>query len=178
MTFTRRVVAGSVLLAIAAALLVGGLVLLLRRDDDTAAPAGAGALGTLLAGARAAGAPFAGLTEVRLGIGGDCKRIVVADRTDERAVGLMRRRNLGRYDGMLFVFGGRTQGSFTMSNVPVPLAIGFYDEAGGLVDRLQMKPCPDRSVLQCPSYRSRSPYNYAVETLQDQLPEGGLSGCQ
>jgi uncharacterized membrane protein (UPF0127 family) len=176
-TSTRRVVTASVLLAVAAALLVGGLVLLLRDDNQTAAPAGAGALGTLLAGARPAVAPFAGLTEVRLGIGGDCRRIVVADRTDERAVGLMRRRDLGPYDGMLFVFGGSTQGSFTMSNVPVPLDIGFYDDAGRPVDRLLMKPCPDRSVLQCPSYRSRSPYSYAVETLEDELPEGGLSGC-
>jgi uncharacterized membrane protein (UPF0127 family) len=176
-TFTRRVVAATVLLAIAAALLVGGLVLLLRRDDDTAAPAGAGALGAVLAGARPAAAPFAGLTEVRLRIGGDCRRIVVADATDERAVGLMRRRNLGRYDGMLFVFRGRTQGAFTMSNVPVPLDIGFYDEAGRPVDRLLMRPCPDRSVLQCPSYRSRGAYNYAVETLKDELPDGALSGC-
>jgi uncharacterized membrane protein (UPF0127 family) len=176
-TFTRRVVAVSVLLAIAAALLVGGVVLLLRGDDETTVPAGAGALGAVLAGARPAAAPFAGLTEVRLGIGGDCRRIVVADAVDERGVGLMRRRDLGPYDGMLFVFGGTTQSSFTMSNVPVPLDIGFYDDAGRPVDRLLMRPCPDRSVLQCPSYRSRRPYSYAVETLKDGLPDGGLSGC-
>jgi uncharacterized membrane protein (UPF0127 family) len=176
-TFTRRVVAVSVLLAIAAALLVGGVVLLLRGDDETTVPAGAGALGAVLAGARPAAAPFAGLTEVRLGIGGDCRRIVVADAVDERGVGLMRRRDLGPYDGMLFVFGGTTQSSFTMSNVPVPLDIGFYDDAGRPVDRLLMQPCPDRSVLQCPSYRSRRPYSYAVETLKDGLPDGGLSGC-
>ncbi len=177
MTFTRRVVAVSVLLAIAAALLVGGVVLLLRGEDETTVPAGAGALGAVLAGARPAAAPFAGLTEVRLGIGGDCRRIVVADAVDERGVGLMRRRDLGPYDGMLFVFGRTTQSSFTMSNVPVPLDIGFYDDAGRPVDRLLMQPCPDRSVLQCPSYRSRRPYSYAVETLKDGLPDGGLSGC-
>jgi uncharacterized protein len=176
-TGARWAVTASVLLAIAAALLVGGLVLLLRGDDDTAAPAGAGALASVLAGARPAAAPFAGLTEVRLGIGGDCRRIVVADAGGERAVGLMRRRDLGPYDGMLFVFDRPTQGAFTMSQVPVPLDIGWYDAAGRPVDSVVMQPCPGRPVLDCPSYRSRGPYSYAVETLQDELPDGGLSGC-
>jgi uncharacterized membrane protein (UPF0127 family) len=176
-TGARWAVTASVLLAIAAALIVGGLVLLLRGDDDTATPAGAGALAAVLGGARPATAPFAGLTEVRLDIGGDCRHVVVADAVDERVVGLMRRRDLGAYDGMLFVFGGTTQGAFTMSNVPVPLDIGFYDGAGRPVDRLLMQPCPDRPVSECPSYRSRGAYRYAVETLQGGLPGGALSGC-
>jgi uncharacterized membrane protein (UPF0127 family) len=163
------------LLAVAVALLVGGLVLLLRGDDDTAAPQGM--LNPVLAEARPASAPFDGLTEARLGIGGDCRRVVVADTVDERAVGLMRRSNLGSYDGMLFVFDGRTQSSFTMSDVPVPLDIGWYDAAGRPVDRLVMQPCPGRSVSACPSYRSRGPYSYAVETLEGALPAGALSGC-
>jgi uncharacterized membrane protein (UPF0127 family) len=169
-----RVVAAAVLIALAAAAIGGGLVLLFR-DDDTPAPVGS--LGSVLAGARPAVAPFAGLTEVRLGIGGDCRRIVVADAGGERAVGLMRRRDLGAYDGMLFVFDRSTQGAFTMSQVPVPLDIGWYDAAGRPVDRLVMQPCSGRPVLDCPSYRSRGPYSYAVETLKDDLPTGGLSGC-
>jgi uncharacterized membrane protein (UPF0127 family) len=174
---TRRswVVTASVLLAIAVALLVGGLVLLLRDDDD--APAPAAPLGSVLARARPAVAPFEGLTEVRLDIGGDCRRIVVADAGGERAVGLMRRRDLGPYDGMLFVFERPTQGAFTMSQVPVPLDIGWYDATGRPVDRTLMQPCAGLPVLDCPSYRSRGPYNYAVETLEGELPDGGLSGC-
>jgi uncharacterized membrane protein (UPF0127 family) len=164
-----------VLLALAVGLVGGGLLLFLRDDDDTAAPAGS--LASVLAGARPASAPFADLTEVRLGIGGDCRRVVVADAVDERAVGLMRRRDLGPYDGMLFVFDGPTQGSFTMSQVPVPLDIGWYDDAGRPVHQRVMQPCPDRSVGECPSYGSRGPYRYAVETLQDELPSGALSGC-
>jgi uncharacterized membrane protein (UPF0127 family) len=174
-TAGRRAVAAAVLVALAAAAIGGGVALLLRDDDDTTAPAGP--LGSVLAGARPASAPFPGLTEVRLDIGGDCRRIVVADGVDERATGLMRRRDLGAYNGMLFVFGGTTQSSFTMSTVPVPLDIGFYDAAGRPVDRLLMQPCPDRSVAECPSYRSRAPYDYALETLQGELPAGGLSGC-
>jgi uncharacterized membrane protein (UPF0127 family) len=89
----------------------------------------------------------------------------------------MRRSDLGTYDGMLFVFGGTTHSSFTMSSVPVPLDIGFYDASGLPVDRLVMQPCPDRSVGECPSYRSRGPFDYALETLEGELPDGGLSGC-
>jgi uncharacterized membrane protein (UPF0127 family) len=174
-TPARRAGVAAALLALAAALVGGGLVLLLGRDDDTASPGGP--LASVLAGARPAGAPFTQLTEVRLGIGGDCRRTVVADRTDERATGLMRRSDLGPYDGMLFVFGTPTSSSFTMSEVPVPLDIGWYDAAGRPVDRLLMQPCPDRSVSDCPVYSSRGPYTYAVETLGGQLPSGALSGC-
>jgi uncharacterized membrane protein (UPF0127 family) len=175
-TGARRVITASVLLAVAAALLVGGLVLFLRGDDESA-PAGGRALRAVLASARPAAAPFAGLTDVRLGIGGDCRRIVVADDGGERSVGLMRRRDLGPYDGMLFVFERPTQGAFTMSQVPVPLDIGWYDAGGRPVDRTLMQPCAGLPVLDCPSYRSRGPYSYAVETLEGALPGGALSGC-
>ena len=175
MTPARRAGVAVALLALAAVLVGGGLVLLLRRDDEAAAPGGP--LASVLAGARPATAPFPQLTEVRLGIGGDCRRIVVADSTNERATGLMRRNDLGPYDGMLFVFDRPTSSAFTMSEVPVPLDIGWYDAAGRPVDRLLMQPCPDRSVSDCPVYSSRASYTYAVETLGGQLPSGALSGC-
>jgi uncharacterized membrane protein (UPF0127 family) len=174
-TAGRRAVAAAVLVALAAVAIGGGVALLLRDDGDTPAPTGL--LASVLAGAHPASAPFPGLTEVRLDVGGDCRRIVVADAVDERATGLMRRSDLGPYGGMLFVFGATTQGAFTMSTVPVPLDIGFYDASGRPVDRLLMQPCPDRTVAECPTYSSRGPYDYALETLQGELPAGGLSGC-
>ena len=175
MSPARRAVAVAVLLALAVVLVAGGLLLVLRRDDETAAPGGP--LGSVLAGAPPATAPFTGLTEVRLGIGGDFRHVVVADDTDERATGLMRRNDLGSYDGMLFVFDRPTSSSFTMSDVPVPLDIGWYDAAGRPVDRLRMLPCPDGTVADCPAYSSRGPYSYAVETLDGELPGGALSAC-
>ena len=59
-------------------------------------------------------------------------RVVVADdRRRARAGPAGGRRDLARYDGMLFVFDGRPAlGSFTMSTVPVPLDIVFYDADG------------------------------------------------
>jgi uncharacterized membrane protein (UPF0127 family) len=174
-TPARRAVAAAVVLVVAAAVIGGALVLVLGDDDDTPAPAGT--LAGVLAGASPATAPFRGLTEVQLGVGGDCLRTVVADDVDERGTGLMRRRELGPYGGMLFVFEGPTQGPFTMSDVPVPLDIAWYDAAGRPVDRLVMQPCPDRPPSECPSYRSRGPYRYAVETLEGELPAGALGGC-
>ena len=163
------------LVALAVALVGGGLIFLLRRDDDTATPSGQ--LGSVLGNSRPATAPFDGLTEVRLGIDGDCRRVVVADSVDERATGLMRRRDLGPYGGMLFVFDGPTTSFFTMSDVPVPLDIGWYDAAGRPVDRTLMQPCPQRSPAECPVYQSKGPYRYALETLGGDLPSGALSSC-
>jgi len=174
-TPARRAVAAAVLAALAVALIAGGALFLFRRDDGSTASTGL--LAPVLAGARPGTAPFAGMTEVRLDVGGDCRRVVVADSVDERAVGLMRRSDLGPYGGMLFVFDGPTSSAFTMSDVPVPLDIGWYDAKGQPVDRTLMQPCPQRSPAECPVYQSKGPYRYALETLGGDLPTGSLSAC-
>ena len=174
MTPARRAGTAAVLVALVVAL-VGGLGYVFRRGDGTAAPAGS--LGPVLASARPAAPPFPGLTEVRLDVGGDCRHVVVADTLDERATGLMRRRDLGSYGGMLFVFDEPTSSSFTMSDVPVPLDIGWYDVKGRPVDRTLMQPCPQRSPAECPVYQSKGPYRYALETLGGDLPNGAIGAC-
>jgi uncharacterized membrane protein (UPF0127 family) len=103
--------------------------------------------------------------------------VVVADSVDERATGLMRRRDLGPYGGMLFVFGRPTSSPFTMSDVPVPLEIGWYDAAGRPVDHTLMQPCPQRTPAECPVYQSKGPYRYALETLGGDLPGGAIGAC-
>jgi uncharacterized membrane protein (UPF0127 family) len=101
--------------------------------------------------------------------------VVVAKTERQREVGLRRRANLGRYDGMLFVFPGDTQVGFTMSTVPVALDIGFYRRDGRVVDRLHMLPCAG-SDASCPVYSARGPFRYTVETLSGGLPGGTLTG--
>jgi uncharacterized membrane protein (UPF0127 family) len=168
-------VAAAVLAALAVALIAGGALFLFRRDDGSTASTGL--LAPVLADARPATAPFGGMTEVRLDVGGDCRRVVVADSIDERATGLMRRSDLGPYAGMLFVFDQPTSSSFTMSDVPVPLDIGWYDLQGRPVDRTLMQPCPQRSPAECPVYQSKGPYRYALETLGGDLPSGAIGAC-
>ena len=121
-------------------------------------------------------APFEGLTEAQLGVGGRCLRVVVADDEAERVQGLRRRRDIGPYDGMLFVFDEPVDTPFTMSTVPVPLEIGFYAADGSPVSRRHMKPCP-HAEADCPDYHSSGPFSYALETLRGKLPSGALSGC-
>ncbi|MEX0665599.1 MAG: DUF192 domain-containing protein [Acidimicrobiia bacterium] len=123
--------------------------------------------------ARAADEPFPHLTETRLKVGGTRRRVVVADGSGERSEGMRRRETLGPYDGMLFAYLEPVQISFTMSTVPVPLDIAFYDAKGRFVSRLRMEPCAG-SEEDCPVYRADGEFRYALETLAGDLPRGGL----
>lgn len=141
----------------------------------TSAPTGgAPALSSAVADADAAGAPFRGLTATRVEVGGEPLRVVVADAEGERTEGLRHRRTLGSYDGMLFVYPEPVSVAFTMSTVPVPLDISFYDAGGRVVTRLRMHPCAD-SDADCPAYRADAAFRYALETLVGDLPRGRLT---
>jgi len=141
----------------------------------TVAGAAARPLGDALGAARPATAPFEGLTQTRVRVGGERMRVVIADESAERVQGLRARRDVGPYDGMLFVFDEPTDTAFTMSTVPVALDIGFYDERGRVVDRLRMAPCPG-AESDCPLYEPDGRLTYALETLAGDLPRGRLTG--
>ena len=169
----------SALLAVAGLVVLAGVVVLAVRalgDDDAPVPAPSRDLASALAAATPAAAPFEELTATQLSVGGHCLRTVIADSTDERVAGLRRRSDLGPYDAMLFVFPGPTETAFTMSTVPVPLEIGFYDGVGVRTAARHMKPCPG-SEAACPVYGSDGPFTYALETLSGELPGGNLSSC-
>jgi uncharacterized membrane protein (UPF0127 family) len=121
-------------------------------------------------------APFKGLTEVRLSVGGKCLRLVVADSPAELAKGLRGRDNLGPYGGMIFVFNGSVDGAFTMSGTKTDLDVGFFAADGTSVDRVRMTPCTGTDA-ECPQYRSRVPYRFALETLTGRFPDGALAPC-
>ncbi|MEX2255543.1 MAG: DUF192 domain-containing protein [Acidimicrobiia bacterium] len=140
-------------------------------DEDPASPPGPVAVA--LDEAEPASKPFEGLTQATVQVGDATLDVVLADESDERSEGLRERSDIGRYDGMLFVFPSPTQTAFTMSTVPVPLDIGFFDEQGKVVDRLKMLPCPEPES-GCPTYSASGPFSYALETLADDLPRGPL----
>ncbi len=122
--------------------------------------------------AKRAKRPFRGLTATRLTVGHEDLKVVVADDSDERSRGLRKRRDLGRYDAMLFAFDGPTRTAFTMSTVPVALDIGFYDVSGRLRRCLRMQPCAG-SEAKCPVYLASGDFVYALETLAGDLPGVG-----
>jgi len=165
--------------ALAAVLLfvvaIGVVVVVTSGDDHKSARATpTGPVADALDDAKPADEPFADWTVTEVGVGGERLDVVVADEGDERFQGLRRRQDIGPYDGMLFVFDRPTSSSFTMSTVPVPLDIGFYDERGRLVDRLRMEPCPHEQS-RCPLYSASGPFTYALETLASDLPRGDLT---
>jgi len=63
-----------------------------------------------------------------------------------------------------------------VTDVKVPLTIGFYNESGLRVDATDMTPCSG-SDSSCPSYGSKDNFNVAIETLKGKLPDGPLTAC-
>lgn len=94
---------------------------------------------------------------------------LLAETGEQHSRGLMHRRDLSGYDGMLFDFGRPHTGTFWMKDTPMPLSIAWFDTSGNFVSAADMEPCLDRP--QCPSYAANGPYRYALE-----VPKGGLAG--
>ncbi|MBA2326870.1 MAG: DUF192 domain-containing protein [Actinobacteria bacterium] len=148
---------------------------LLASSESAPPPPPAKAIASALESARPASEGFIGYPETELALGDDCLRVAVADDEAERGQGL-RGRDLGPYDGMLFVNESDTTAAYTMSGVTVPLDIGWYTHDGEPVDRTEMEPCPEGGP-DCPLYSADSSYRFALETLRGELPTGSLGGC-
>ena len=86
--------------------------------------------------------------------------------------GLMGRRDLGGYDGMVFRFATEAVRPFTMRGTLIPLSIAWFDADGNLVDRAEMTPCRER--VSCPDYSSDRPFQYALETGRGGLRDLGV----
>ena len=67
---------------------------------------------------------------------------------------------LGADDGMAFVWGEPTAGSFWMKDTLIPLSIAFVDENGRIVTILEMTPC---AAEPCDTYEASAPYTMAIE---------------
>jgi uncharacterized membrane protein (UPF0127 family) len=79
-------------------------------------------------------------------VGDRVVRMQLAVRDGEMQRGLMERRDLGREDGMIFIYERPRQLSFWMRNTPTPLDIGFFDAAGELKEVYPMYPFDETSV--------------------------------
>ncbi len=134
------------------------------EDTSTAKPQPGTPIARAIAASKPASKPFQGLNYARLGVGGRCLRVVVADQDSERVQGLRGLFDLGGYDGMLFVYGQNSNARFTMSGTPLALDIVWYDETGRPVSNTTMQPCMDGTDSTCPIYASQGAYRYALET--------------
>lgn len=91
-------------------------------------------------------------------------KIEVARTAEDKAKGLMYRKELPDNTGMLFVFPFEQKLSFWMKNTYVPLTIGFFDSKMKLLETLDMQPhlgpVPDEKL---PHYESTHVAKYALE---------------
>ena len=85
---------------------------------------------------------------------------LLAETEAQRGRGLMGRRDLAGYDGMVFRFSEDSSGTFWMQDVPIPLTVAWFDSSGRFVSAADMTPCPDG---RCPSYGAARPYRLALE---------------
>jgi uncharacterized membrane protein (UPF0127 family) len=120
---------------------------------------------------------FSDFSETRVALDDDCLRVLLARTPTQRSQGLRGVRDLGPYDGMLFVHSSNATNSFTMADTLIPLDIAWYAADGSPVDRTRMEPCPDGTDGSCPSYSSDRAYRYALETAAGQLGSGSLGAC-
>lgn len=87
--------------------------------------------------------------------------VEVAKTPEQRAKGLMWRKNLGKDEGMLFIFDEEDYHSFWMKNTYIQLSIAFIDKNCKIVEIKDMEP------LSLKSYTPTTPILYALE-----MPKG------
>jgi len=86
--------------------------------------------------------------------------VEIARTDEERAKGLMYRKNLPDGEGMLFIFDRDQQLSFWMKNTLIPLSIAFISSDGRIIDIKDMQPNDLNSIKSSRSVR------YALEVPQ------------
>jgi len=112
--------------------------------------------------------PASGLATVKMQLGNKTFTLEVADRTDARAYGLMRRDSMPSDHGMLFVFDREQNLSFWMKDTRIPLDIVYVDAQGRVVSVKQMK------AFDLSGVPSDGPAKYAIELNKDAAAAAGV----
>jgi uncharacterized membrane protein (UPF0127 family) len=86
--------------------------------------------------------------------------VEVADDAGEQQRGLSGIEQLPADQGMAFLWPEPVGSRFWMKDTLIPLSIAFVDEAGRVIDVLDMQPCESDP---CPTYGADDPYVLAIE---------------
>ncbi|HSS09591.1 MAG TPA: DUF192 domain-containing protein, partial [Acidimicrobiales bacterium] len=97
---------------------------------------------------------------------------LLANTESERARGLMNRRDLAGYEGMIFEFTQAGLDPFYMKDTLIPLSIAWFDDSGRFVSATDMVPCSQGT--QCQLYYPAAPARLAIEVRQGQLSALGI----
>ena len=108
------------------------------------------------------------LPVVTLHLGGKTVQAEVANREATRDAGLMFRNELGKDNGMLFVFPDSQKRYFWMKNTMIPLSIAFMDAKGNILNILEMPPQTEQT------FASDGPARFALEMNAGWFRRNGL----
>ncbi len=95
-------------------------------------------------------------------------RVEVAKTPEERSRGLMGRKQLGKDEGMLFIFETEDTHEFWMKDTLLPLSIAFIDKDNRIVWMTEMKP------LTLDSHVPPRPVLYALEMNKGWFSSHGI----
>ena len=118
--------------------------------------------------ASAQDSPQTGLPRVKLTAGMLLIDAQVAQTHEQRAIGLMFRREMPINEGMLFIFDQPMPQCFWMKNTLIPLTAAFVDDDGTIVNLADMKP------QTTDSHCSAKPVRYVLEMNQGWFDRKGL----
>lgn len=108
------------------------------------------------------------LPKTQLSAGMHLIQAEVAQTEEQRAIGLMHRREMPQNAGMLFVFERAGVQCFWMKNTLIPLAIAFIADDGSIVNVAEMQ------ALSEASHCSAKPVRFALEMNQGWFAKRGL----
>lgn len=118
-------------------------------------------------GAQAQDAPQR-LSSIPLQAGMHMIKAEVARTDNERAIGLMHRREMPQHEGMLFVFEQPNVQCFWMKNTYLPLSVAYLADDGTVVNIVDMQP------LSLESHCSAKPVRFVLEMNQGWFAKRGI----
>lgn len=122
----------------------------------------------LAAAATLAQEPQMNLPRVKLAAGMHQIDAQVAATPQQRATGLMHRKDMPQHEGMLFVFDQPAEQCFWMMNTLLPLSVAFVRDDGTIVNIEEMKP------QTTDSHCSKAPVRYVLEMNRGWFTKKGL----
>ncbi len=108
------------------------------------------------------------LPRIKIGAGMHLIDVQLATNTQQRATGLMFRKEMPVSEGMLFIFEQASEQCFWMKNTLIPLTAAFVADDGTIVNLADMKP------QTTDSHCSAKPVRYVLEMNQGWFGKKGI----
>jgi uncharacterized membrane protein (UPF0127 family) len=112
--------------------------------------------------------PQLNLQRIQISAGMHLIEAQLATTPQQRATGLMFRKEMPQKEGMLFVFEQAAVQCFWMKNTLIPLTAAFVEDDGRIVNLADMK--PETTDSHC----SKRPVRYVLEMNKDWFAKKGI----